>query len=99
MFIKATCKNRIKATCKNRIEELENIDLNLIDDMFKKDISKEELRDILEKLFLQKVSYQEVNTIYNNLNNISKKEFRKQYLNNRKSGIFTTIMYLGLKVK
>lgn len=89
----------IQATCENRIEELENVDLNLINTMFKNHINRKELRDILEKLFLQKVNYKIVNTIYNNLNNISKEEFTKHYLRKRKNGIFLVIMYLGLKVK
>lgn len=88
----------INSKATNRIKELENIDVNLIDDMFKKDISKEELRDILEKLFLQEVNNKILNTIYGNLYNISKEEFTKHYIRKRKSGIFTTIMYLGLKV-
>ena len=88
----------IRSSVNNRKEELKNVDVNLINDLFS-EVKIENFHILLEKIFLQKVDNTMLNIMYDNIGSISKKEFIKQYEKHKNQGLLTTMISLKLKFK
>ena len=83
----------------NRKEELKNVNIDLVEDLFSKTIIKNEFKDILEHIFVQDIDEGMTNIMYNNISSISKEEFVKQYEKHKKQGLLSTMIALKIKFK
>lgn len=83
----------------NRKEELKNVNIDLVEDLFSKTIMKNEFKDILEQIFVQDIDEGMTNIMYNNISSISKEEFMKQYEKHKKQGLLSTMIALKIKFK
>lgn len=83
----------------NRVEELKNVNVDLVDDLFSKTIMKNKFKEILEEIFVQEIDEKMNNIMYSNISNISKEEFIKQYQKHKKQGLLTTMIALKVKFK
>lgn len=86
----------IRSSVSNRKEELKNVDINLINDLFS-EVKIDKFHILLEKIFVQKVDNTMTSIMYDNISNIDKEEFIKQYEKHKNQGLLTTM--IGLKLK
>lgn len=82
-----------------KIQVVEEIDVEeSINNLFKKDIVKSEIQEILERLFEQKVDTTMTDIFYNNKKRITKEEFRNVYNDCKSEGLFMVMQLLRFKL-
>lgn len=68
-----------------------------INALFGKDIVKSEMKEILEKLFEQKIDTSMTDIFYKNRKRVTKEEFTNIYNDYKSDGLFMVMQYLKFK--
>lgn len=68
-----------------------------INALFGKDIVKSEMKEILEKLFEQKIDTSMTDIFYKNRKRVTKEEFTNIYNEYKSDGLFMVMQYLRFK--
>lgn len=68
-----------------------------INALFEKDIVKSEMKEILERLFEQKVDTSMTDIFYKNRKRVTKEEFTNIYNDYKSDGLFMVMQYLRFK--
>ena len=68
-----------------------------INALFEKDIVKSEMKEILEKIFEQKIDTSMTDIFYKNRKRITKEEFTNIYNDYKSDGLFMVMQYLRFK--
>lgn len=68
-----------------------------INALFGKDIVKSEMKEILEKLFEQKIDASMTDIFYKNRKRVTKEEFTNIYNDYKSDGLFMVMQYLRFK--
>lgn len=68
-----------------------------INALFKKDIVKSEMKEILEKLFEQNIDASMTDIFYKNRKRVTKEEFTNIYNDYKSDGLFMVMQYLRFK--
>lgn len=68
-----------------------------INALFEKDIVKSEMKEILEKLFEQKIDTSMTDIFYKNRKRVTKEEFTNIYNDYKSDGLFMVMQYLKFK--
>lgn len=68
-----------------------------INALFEKDIVKSEMKEILEKIFEQKVDTTMTDIFYKNRKRVTKEEFTNVYNDYKSDGLFMVMQYLRFK--
>ena len=68
-----------------------------INALFGKDIVKSEMKEILEKLFEQKIDTSMTDIFYKNRKRVTKEEFTNVYNDCKSDGLFMVMQYLRFK--
>ena len=68
-----------------------------INALFEKDIVKSEMKEILEKIFEQKVDRTMTDIFYKNRKRVTKEEFTNVYNDYKSDGLFMVMQYLRFK--
>lgn len=69
-----------------------------INALFGKDIVKSEMKEILEKLFEQKIDTSMTDIFYKNRKRVTKEEFTNIYNDYKSDGLFMVMQYLRFKL-
>lgn len=69
-----------------------------INALFKKDIVKSEMKEILERLFEQKIDASMTDIFYKNRKRVTKEEFTNIYNEFKSDGLFMVMQYLRFKL-
>lgn len=69
-----------------------------INALFGKDIVKSEMKEILEKLFEQKIDTSMTDIFYKNRKRVTKEEFTNIYNEYKSDGLFMVMQYLRFKL-
>lgn len=69
-----------------------------INALFGKDIVKSEMKEILEKLFEQKIDASMTDIFYKNRKRVTKEEFTNIYNEFKSDGLFMVMQYLRFKL-
>ncbi len=68
-----------------------------INALFEKDIVKSEMKEILERLFEQKIDTSMTDIFYKNRKRVTKEEFTNIYNDYKSDGLFMVMQYLRFK--
>lgn len=68
-----------------------------INALFEKDIVKSEIKEILERLFEQKIDTSMTDIFYKNRKRVTKEEFTNVYNEYKTDGLFMVMQYLRFK--
>lgn len=68
-----------------------------INALFEKDIVKSEIKEILERLFEQKIDTSMTDIFYKNRKRVTKEEFTNIYNDYKSDGLFMVMQYLRFK--
>lgn len=68
-----------------------------INALFEKDIVKSEIKEILERLFEQKIDTSMTDIFYKNRKRVTKEEFTNIYNEYKSDGLFMVMQYLRFK--
>lgn len=68
-----------------------------INALFEKDIVKSEMKEILERLFEQKIDTSMTDIFYKNRKRVTKEEFTNVYNDFKSDGLFMVMQYLRFK--
>jgi hypothetical protein len=69
-----------------------------INALFEKDIVKSEIKEILERLFEQKIDTSMTDIFYKNRKRVTKEEFTNIYNEYKSDGLFMVMQYLRFKL-
>lgn len=69
-----------------------------INALFEKDIVKSEMKEILERLFEQKIDTSMTDIFYKNRKRVTKEEFTNIYNDYKSDGLFMVMQYLRFKL-
>ena len=82
-----------------RLEAGEGVNVEeSINALFEKDIVKSEMKEILEKIFEQKVDTSMTDIFYKNRKRVTKEEFTNIYNEYKSDGLFMVMQYLRFKL-